>query len=34
MAPSFFVDSGFIDKQNNKSHYDMKLSGKDPMNHF
>lgn len=30
----FFVDSGFIDKQNNKSHYDMKLSGKDPMNHF
>lgn len=34
MAPSFFVDSGCIGKQNNKSHYDMKLSGKDPMNHF
>ena len=30
----FFVDSGFIGKQNNKSHYDMKLSGNDPMNHF
>lgn len=33
MAP-FFVESGCIGKQNNKSHYDMKLSGKDPMNHF
>lgn len=34
MAPFFFVDSGFIGKQNNKSHHNMKFSGNDPMNHF
>lgn len=34
MAPSFFVDSGFMGKQNNKSHYNMKLSGTGHVDHF